>query len=198
MISREELDELNLIEPDFDERLELLGLDRAVLQNIRLLLTDVDGVLTDGCIHFDGSGGEFKTFHVHDGAGLVYWHRMGGISGFLSGRGSAVVQERASELGVQEIHLGHLDKRPIAEEILDRLKLDSSQLAYVGDDLADLPVMDLAGFSVSVPNGRIDVRQRADYVTTVNGGQGAVREVVELLLEAQDKWQDVVSRSGLP
>lgn len=199
MISKDDLgDLLDDHELEFPEWLNHMGLDRARLQGIRLLLTDVDGVLTDGRIHFDGSGAEFKTFHVHDGAGLVYWHRMGGISGFLSGRGSSVVEARGRELGVQELHLGHLDKRPVAEEILARHELSPAQMAYVGDDLADLPVMELAGFAVSVPNGLQDVRERADYVTHIGGGQGAVREVVEILLKAQGKWLEVVSRGGLP
>lgn len=172
--------------------------DADLLRGIRLLLTDVDGVLTDGRIHFDGSGRELKTFHVHDGAGLVYWHRCGGLSGFLSGRSSDVVRDRARELGVAEVHLGHHDKIAVFEDILRRRQLTPSQVAYVGDDLLDLPVLGRVGFAASVPNARREVRDRVHYVTELPGGAGAIREVVELLLVAQGKWDDVVRRSGMP
>ena len=172
--------------------------DDSVLQGISLLLTDVDGVLTDGRIHFDGAGHELKTFHVHDGAGLVYWHRAGGLSGFLSGRRSQVVKERGEELGVHELHLGRLDKRPVLEDILARRRLDATAVAYIGDDLADLPVLQIVGFAVTVPNARPEVLDHVHHVTGVPGGQGAIREVVELLLKAQGKWNDVVRRGGLP
>lgn len=172
--------------------------DDEVLRGIRLLVTDVDGVLTDGRIHFDAAGHELKSFHVHDGAGLVYWHRSGGLSGFLSGRRSEVVAERARELGVHELHLGHLDKRPILEDMLARHDLQPVHLAYIGDDLADLPALELAGLAATVSDARPEVVERAHYVTSVCGGQGAVRELVELLLKAQGKWDGVVQRSGLP
>ncbi len=172
--------------------------DDATLAGIRMLLTDVDGVLTDGRIHFDGDGREVKTFHVHDGAGLVYWRRSGGLSGFLSGRNSLVVRQRAEELGVHEIHLGNLQKLAILEDILARRELTPSQVAFVGDDLPDLPVLQAVGFAASVPNGRPEVHERVHYVTRVAGGEGAVREVIELLLRAQGKWDDVLARSGLP
>lgn len=168
------------------------------LADIRLLLTDVDGVLTDGRIHFDGQGREVKTFHVHDGAGIVYWHRCGGISGFLSGRRSAVVQERAQQLGVEEIHLGVLDKEPVFDEILRRRGLRPEQVAYVGDDLLDLAILRRAGLAVAVPNARPEVRDSVHFVTAVAGGEGAVRDVVELLLKARGQWEDVVRRGGLP
>ena len=169
-----------------------------VLAGIRLLLLDVDGVLTDGRLHFDASGKEVKTFHVHDGAGLVYWHRCGGISGFLSGRRSDVVVDRGRQLGVQELHLGHHDKKPVYADILERNDLRHEQVAYVGDDLLDLPVLDQVGFAVTVPNARPEVKERVHYVTHTPGGEGAVREVVELLLKARGLWEDVVRRGGLP
>lgn len=172
--------------------------DDEALAAIRLLLTDVDGVLTDGRIHFDGEGREIKTFHVHDGAGLVYWQRAGGLSGFLSGRDSLVVRQRAEELGVHEIHLGSMHKLAIFESILARRELSPREVAFVGDDLADLPVLDAVGLAVSVPDGRPEVLERVHYVTRVPGGGGAVREVVELLLRAQGKWDEVLARSGLP
>lgn len=172
--------------------------DRELLSNIRCLLTDVDGVLTDGRIHFNEAGEETKLFHVHDAAGLVYWHRCGGISGFVSGRRGGMVQKRAADLRVQEVHLGHLDKLPVFEDILRRNDLLPEQVAYVGDDLVDLPVMAVAGFSVTVPNARLEVRERAHYITETRGGDGALREVIEILLQAQGKWDDLVRKGGRP
>ena len=175
-----------------------MNVDRATLREIKLLLLDVDGVLTDGSIHFDAEGRETKTFHVHDGAGLTYWHRAGFWSGFISGRKAPVVEQRAKELGVHEVHLGSLDKIAILEEILARRGLPAQQVAYVGDDLVDLPVLARVGFAVSVPNARSEVRARAHHVTAVAGGAGAVREVVELLLREKGLWQRLVDRGGVP
>jgi 3-deoxy-D-manno-octulosonate 8-phosphate phosphatase (KDO 8-P phosphatase) len=166
------------------------------LAGIRLLLTDVDGVLTDGRIHFDSEGRELKIFHVHDGAGLVYWHRCGGLSGFVSGRGSKVVEDRARELGVHEVWLRCGDKLGAVREILARRSLTPAAVAYLGDDLLDLPVLEHVGFACSVPNGRREVREAAHYVTEARGGEGALREVVELLLRARAQWDDVVRRGG--
>lgn len=172
--------------------------DRELLAGITLLLLDVDGVLTDGRVHFDGSGEEFKAFHVHDAAGIVYWHRCGGMSGFLSGRGGKVVEMRARELGVHEVHLRKLEKAEAFAEILERRRLTAEQVAYVGDDLLDLPVLRQAGFAATVPEGRPEVRQECHYVTVAPCGSGAVREVVEILLRAKDLWSTVVEKGGRP
>ena len=109
--------------------------NQAVLAGIRMLLLDVDGVLTDGRIHFDVEGREYKSFHVHDAAGIIYWHRAGGLSGFLSGRGGHVVERRAKELGVHEVILGRIDKADAFADLLQRHELRAEQVAYVGDDL---------------------------------------------------------------
>lgn len=172
--------------------------DPAILRDIRLLCTDVDGVLTDGRIHMAGDGEEYKVFHVHDSAGLVYWHRAGGISAFLSGRGGRVVERHARTLGVHEVHLDQHDKWPALEAILARRSLSARQVAYIGDDLLDLAVLQRVGFAVSVPNGREEVRARAHYVTRTPGGSGALREVVELLLRASDRWETTLAKGGLP
>lgn len=168
------------------------------LRRIRLLLTDVDGVLTDGRIHLNEAGEESKIFHVHDAAGLVYWHRSGGLSGFVSGRGGRMVEKRARDLSVTEVHLSKLDKLPVLEDILERHSLDAEEVAYVGDDLVDLPVLAVVGFAVTVPNARLEVRERAHYITQTHGGDGALREVVEILLKAQGKWDDLVNKGGRP
>ena len=172
--------------------------DTARLKHIRLLLTDVDGVLTDGRILFDHEGKEHKLFHVHDAAGIVYWHRSGGITGFLSGRDAPVVAARAQELRVQEVHLGHIDKLPVFQGILERTGLAPENVAYVGDDILDLPVLNRVGFAASVPNGRQEVLERVHYVTQTAGGHGALREVIEILLKAQGKWQAIMDGEGRP
>ena len=168
------------------------------LRRIRCLLTDVDGVLTDGRIHLNDAGEESKAFHVHDAAGLVYWHRSGGMTGFVSGRLGKMVEKRAHDLGVAEVHLGHLDKLPVLKDILQRHELMAEEVAYVGDDLVDLPVLAAVGFAVTVPNARIEVRERVHYVTETHGGDGALREVIEILLKAQGKWEDLVRKGGRP
>jgi 3-deoxy-D-manno-octulosonate 8-phosphate phosphatase (KDO 8-P phosphatase) len=172
--------------------------DDAVLRGIRLLFTDVDGVLTDGRIHLTAGGEEHKVFHVHDAAGIVYWHRAGGLSGFLSGRGGSIVERHARDLGVHEVHLGKHHKWPIVEDVLARRELRAEQVAYVGDDLLDLEVLRRVGFAVSVPGGRAEVRAHAHYVTRTPGGSGALREVVELLLRARGAWDAVLAKGGLP
>ncbi len=170
--------------------------DRAVLAAIEFLLTDVDGVLTDGRIQFDHEGREYKWFHVHDAAGMVYWHRSGGRSGFLSGRGGEVVERRARELGVHEVVLNRTDKAAAFAEILARQNLPASRVAYVGDDLLDLPVLRGVAFAATVPEARPEVLAAAHHVTTRSAGFGAVRDVVEELLRARGVWQDVVLREG--
>ena len=169
----------------------------ARLQPIRMILTDVDGVLTDGRIQLDANTfAETKSFHVHDAAGIVYWHRSGGLSGFLSGRSAPVVERRAQELGVIEVHLGFLDKEPILDRILERHQLKAEQVAYIGDDLLDLPVLQRVGYSVAPPEARPDVLSAVDYVTRVGAGFGVMREVIELVMQAQGTWQRVVDSSG--
>lgn len=172
--------------------------DDATLAAIDFLLLDVDGVLTDGRVHFDLEGREYKTFHVHDGAGIVYWHRAGGRSGFLSGRGGEVVQRRAKELGVHEVVLGRVDKGTAFDELLARTDLDPARIAYIGDDLLDRPVLRQVGFAATVPQARREVLDVVHYVTERDAGFGAVRDVVELLLRARGAWQNVVDKDGLP
>ncbi len=168
------------------------------LRRIRLLISDVDGVLTNGHIQFDGDGRELKTFHVHDGAGFVYWHRSGGISSFISGRSSPIVQARADELGIHEVVLGTHEKRAVMEEILQRREIAADEVAYVGDDLLDLPAMRRVNFAVAPKDARREVIEVAHYVTDAAGGRGVIREVVELLLKAQGRWDALVEKGGRP
>lgn len=170
----------------------------AVLRNIEFLLLDVDGVLTDGRVHFDFEGREYKSFHVHDAAGIVYWHRAGGRSGFLSGRGGEIVERRARDLGVHDVVLGRIDKSTAFAEILQRQNLTPDQVAYVGDDLLDLPVLQQVGFAATVPEARREVLAQAQFVTERSGGFGAARDVIEELLRARGVWQNIVDKDGRP
>jgi 3-deoxy-D-manno-octulosonate 8-phosphate phosphatase (KDO 8-P phosphatase) len=172
--------------------------DAAQLAAIEFLLLDVDGVLTDGRIWFDHEGREYKQFHVHDASGLVQWHRLGGRSGLLSGRGGEGIDRRAHELGVHELLLRRTDKTEAFDELLQRQGLDAQQVAYVGDDLLDLPVMWRVGFAATVPQARPEALAAAHFVSARAAGFGAVRDVVEELLRARGRWDEVVAKGGRP
>ena len=170
----------------------------SALARIRLLLLDVDGVLTDGRLLLDREGREYKSFHVHDAAGIVWWHRSGGLSGFLSGRGGEIVQRRARELGVHEVVLGRIDKAAAFAELLARRGLGAEQVGFVGDDLLDLPVLRAVGFAATVPEGRTEVKAAVHYVAATPAGFGAAREVIEVLLRARGAFAEIVQKGGRP
>ena len=161
-------------------------------QAIELILVDVDGVLTDGSIVFDNEGIEIKRFHIRDGMGVRLWQKAGGRFGIITGRNSHIVNLRASELGIEIVRQGTEMKLTAAREILAELGLTAEQLWYVGDDLPDMSAVRFAGLGVAVADACEEVRQAADYVTTAAGGRGAVREVIELILKAQRRWDDLV------
>jgi len=161
---------------------------------IELLVLDVDGVLTDGRITLTGAGEEIKSFHAHDGAGMKYWRRAGRKLAMISGRGSQAVRLRAEELGVEAVRLNEKNKLPAYQEVLEELGLVPAQAAVVGDDLTDLPMMRHCAFSAAPADAVGEVRQAADYVTESRGGQGAVREVIELILKEAGLWQAILRR----
>ena len=163
-------------------------------EDIELLVLDIDGVLTDGRIIYADSGELIKAFDVTDGTGIKYWHRLGKVSALISGRDSAAVTKRADELGIERVSQGVKDKLPVFERLLEELGRGAAQTAYVGDDLTDLPVMRAVGFSVAPAQARPEVRAAADYVTRAEGGRGAVREVIELMLKAQGLWEGIMKR----
>lgn len=165
---------------------------------IRLLLLDVDGVLTSGQVLYDGAGREYKSFHIQDGHGIKLLQRAGLEVGILSGRRSAAVSVRARELGIRIVVQRALDKGAALQGLLRKTQIPPEEVCYVGDDLVDLPVFSRVGFAVAVPNGVPEVCRQAHYVTSRSGGQGAVREVCELLLKAQGKWQGVTQKYFLP
>jgi 3-deoxy-D-manno-octulosonate 8-phosphate phosphatase (KDO 8-P phosphatase) len=166
----------------------------ARLKQIRLLVCDVDGVLTDGTIVLDSSGHEAKFFSVLDGTGLAL-ARLGGMqTAFLSGRNSAVITARARECNVPWVIQGVAEKLPAFARICQQAGIPMSAAAFVGDDLIDLPVFKKAGVSIAVANAMPEVKRAADWVTRTRGGQGAVREVVERLLKVQGQYARVVAR----
>ncbi len=162
------------------------------LKNIRLILSDVDGVLTDGGITFDNQGIEIKRFHVRDGLGIKLWQKAGGEFGLLTTRSSHVVKVRAAELGIELIRQGFSDKLLIAQQIIDERSLDFEQVCYIGDDLADLGVLGHVGLAVAVADAVEEVRAAAHVVTKLPGGQGAMRELIEMILKSQGTWNDLV------
>jgi YrbI family 3-deoxy-D-manno-octulosonate 8-phosphate phosphatase len=161
---------------------------------IELILSDVDGVLTDGGITFDNQGIEYKQFHVRDGLGIKLWQRVGWTFGLLTARSSHIVRVRAAELGIDLIRQGFDDKLAVAQQIVEQLRLPAEKVCYIGDDLADIPLMQFVGLGVAVANAATDVRAIAHHVTATDGGRGAVRELVESILKAQGRWDEVLRR----
>jgi 3-deoxy-D-manno-octulosonate 8-phosphate phosphatase (KDO 8-P phosphatase) len=156
-------------------------------KQIRFLLLDVDGVLTDGLIYLDSDGRETKAFHIHDGHGLHMLQDAGIGVGLISGRASRVIDFRAKELGIAEVHQGVSRKLPVYLYLLKKYKLQDQQVAYIGDDMIDIPILERAGLAVAVANAVKAVKERVHMVTVRSGGQGAVREVTDFLLSVQNR-----------
>jgi len=161
---------------------------------IELILSDVDGVLTDGGIWYDNQGVEIKSFHIRDGLGIKLWQRSGFKFGLLTARTSHIVKLRALELGIDIVRQGFENKLPAAIDILRELQLNSEQTCYIGDDLTDLPVIRHVGLGIAVADAVSEVRSAANYITKITGGRGAVREVIELVLKGKNRWDDIVQR----
>lgn len=168
------------------------------IKKIKILVLDVDGVLTDGRIIMDDRGREIKFFDVRDGHGLKMLMRTGIEIVFLTGRKSRVVEHRARELGITEVYQGARNKVEIFEAVLERKGLQAAEAAYAGDDIVDVPVLKRAGFSVAVANAVVEAKRAAHYVTKNKGGRGAVREVCEIILKGQGRWKDIKKRYGIP
>lgn len=167
---------------------------RSKAAQVRLLALDVDGVLTDGSVVFSSSGDELKSFHILDGMGLRIAMGAGIAVAVISGRHSSPVQLRMAELGVGDVLQGVSDKAAALRDLCARRGIGQEQVAFVGDDLNDLPAFAVSGLRIAVANAVDEVKQAADVVTTRTGGCGAVREAVELILKAQGRWEGVVSR----
>jgi 3-deoxy-D-manno-octulosonate 8-phosphate phosphatase (KDO 8-P phosphatase) len=160
---------------------------------IRLLILDVDGVLTDGSLYFDAKGEALKVFNVRDGHGIKMLQRAGIEVAFVSGRRSDAAYHRAKELGITRFHEGCRDKVAVMEEITATLNIEAAAVAAIGDDLVDLPHLRRVGLAVAVADAAPEVKAAAHWVTTLPGGKAAVREVCDLLLKAQGKWEEIMS-----
>jgi 3-deoxy-D-manno-octulosonate 8-phosphate phosphatase (KDO 8-P phosphatase) len=160
---------------------------------VRLILFDVDGVLTDGTLLLHADGTESKTFDIKDGTGLVWAQRLGITVGFLSARSSSATAQRAAQLGITLVHQGVSSKLETYEQIADSLMLDDDEIAYMGDDILDLPVLARVGLATAPADAAPDVRSRVHWVAQARGGAGAARELIELILRAQGLWDSVLA-----
>jgi len=167
-------------------------------RGLRLVLSDVDGVMTDGTVLLLPGGGEAKSFHIRDGLGIVLAHRAGLRTGLISGRASLSVARRAAELKMAVVRQGVEDKRAAVLEILDEEGLKPQQLAYMGDDLGDLPVMREVGLSAAPADAPFEVRSEAFMVTDARGGHGCLRELLEAILRARGDWEKLLQGLGVP
>ncbi|MFQ5828191.1 MAG: KdsC family phosphatase [Candidatus Methylomirabilia bacterium] len=161
---------------------------------IRLLTLDVDGVLTDGHLHYSPAGEEWKVFHVRDGLALVEARGAGLEIAVVSARASVAVARRMAELGIREVHQGVKDKSAVLADLLRRLDLTAEQVAYMGDDLPDLPVLTSVGLALATDNAVPEVKRVAHWVSRASGGAGAVREAVEAILRARAAWPPPTAR----
>ena len=173
-------------------------LERA--RKIKLFLMDVDGTMTDGSVNLislPGGGGvaEMKAFNSQDGAGLKLAHIMGIRTGFITGRKSPAVSQRAQELGVEFVYLGQETKMAAFNECLQKANVREEEVAYMGDDLPDIPVAKRAGLAVAVGNAAPELMAISHYITNARGGDGTAREVVELILKAQGRWEEAIPRA---
>jgi len=164
------------------------------LADIRMLVLDVDGVLTDGTLVVHADGSESKCFNALDGHGIKMWQRAGHKVAILSGRASEPTRRRAEQLQIEYVFEDSHNKLPTLEKFLEQLGLSPDAVAYVGDDLTDLPVIRYVGFSAAVANAVDEVKKHADYITDRTGGSGAVREVIEYILKSTGKWQELMKR----
>jgi 3-deoxy-D-manno-octulosonate 8-phosphate phosphatase (KDO 8-P phosphatase) len=155
---------------------------------VRLMVFDVDGILTDGSLHFGPEGEVIKTFNVLDGHGIKLLQQSGVATAIISARQSPIVARRAADLGIQHVHQGIHDKRSAFEQLLAHTNLAPDACGFVGDDVIDLPVLLRAGFAASVANGHPEVRSRVHYVTHASGGRGAAREICDFILRAQGNY----------
>lgn len=163
-------------------------------QSIELILSDVDGVLTNGGVIFDNEGIETKKFHIRDGLGIKLWMRAGFHFGIITARASHIVKVRARELGVELVRQGFEEKLPVASELIRDMGFTPEQVCFIGDDLTDIAVIKAVGLGVAVADAAEEVRKVAHHTTKLGGGCGAVREIAETILKAKNRWEDVIQR----
>jgi 3-deoxy-D-manno-octulosonate 8-phosphate phosphatase (KDO 8-P phosphatase) len=162
--------------------------------NIKALVLDVDGILSDGFLSFTNTGDEIKSFDIRDGLGMKLVQKAGLKVAIITGRSSQIVSNRMSSLGVDVVVQGREDKGTALLEVCQQLGLTPSDCAYMGDDWPDLPALMMAGLAITVPNAHIEVRRRADLVTQAYGGRGAVREFCDILLKANNAYDDLLQQ----
>ncbi len=158
------------------------------IKRIKLIIIDVDGVLTDGKSYMLDTGKEIKIFNVKDGSGIVMAHRAGLHTAILSGRKSPIVQKWAKTQGIKDIFQNIFYKTDVLDKLKKKYKLKNQEIAYIGDDMIDLPLLREVGFSIAVSDASKDIKREVDFITSAAGGQGAVRELMELILKTQKKW----------
>jgi len=164
----------------------------AKIKKIKLILLDVDGVLTNGSVILGDSNQDIKIFNIHDGLGIKLAQAGGIEMGIISGRTSEAVTKRADELNIKILYQDQHNKLEAFEQIKSKQQLNDEQIAYIGDDLLDLKILQKVGLSIAVNNACNEVKNEVDYITISAGGKGAVREVIELILKEQGKWQDLI------
>ncbi|MGZ9046344.1 MAG: KdsC family phosphatase [Telluria sp.] len=160
---------------------------------VKVMIFDVDGVLTDGTLTYGPDGEVTKTFFVLDGLGIQLLNKTGVRTAIISARKSPIVVRRAADLGISHVYQGIHDKRVAFAELLAETGVDASQCGYIGDDVIDLPLLLQVGFAVAVPSGHPEVQHRAHYVTRANGGRGAVREVCDMVMRAQGTYEQALA-----
>jgi 3-deoxy-D-manno-octulosonate 8-phosphate phosphatase (KDO 8-P phosphatase) len=161
---------------------------------VKVMIFDVDGVLTDGSLHYGADGEAMKTFNVLDGLGIQMLQKSGVVTAIISARQSPIVLRRASDLGIAHVHQGIHDKRIAFARLLEQTGVSAAECGYIGDDVIDLPLLLQVGFAVTVPTGHPEVQQRVHYVTRAGGGRGAVREVCDMLLRAQGNYEAALAQ----
>lgn len=174
-----------------DQNLSAFVLEKA--KQLKLLILDVDGVLTDGRLFFDNEGIEYKCFHARDGHGIKLLRQTGVEVAVISGRKSNSVALRMKNLGIEFVYQGHENKLQAYAELLETLKINPEHTAHVGDDLLDLPIMTKVGLAIAVNDANFAVKARADWCTTLPGGHGAVREVCDLIMQAQGNFEAILN-----
>jgi 3-deoxy-D-manno-octulosonate 8-phosphate phosphatase (KDO 8-P phosphatase) len=167
---------------------------QAKASRVRLLLFDVDGVLTDGVVLMHADGSESKGFHIRDGAAIVWAQRAGLMVGLLSARTSGATAHRAAQLAIRTVFQGVTSKLTAYEQIIRDAGVTDEAVAYMGDDLLDIPVLQRVGLSAAPGDAAAEVRDRVDWISSSAGGRGAVRELIELVLRAQQRWEDIVQQ----
>lgn len=161
-------------------------------KNIKLVIFDVDGVLTAGVLSYSNHGIEVKNFHVHDGQGIKLLKKSGIDIGIITTCKSDIVKQRMQDLGIDHLYQGQIDKLPAYEDLKQKLKLTDKQIAYVGDDVPDLPILKRVGLAITVANAPKIIQQHTHWTTTAKGGKGAAREVCDLIMQAQGTYQSII------